>query len=258
MSKKIINNIILAVLLMLIVLSVYLAFMGSERASALAGSLPVAIAGIVLLVFILLSFFKYSALFAKPGLLMVHAGCMAVLAGAIWGGYSSHALRMKDMADSPGGGPVRYGKMYKCMVQLQKQDYFDALYDRDENGVQYVDALNSKIFLRDLEIQYYETGQIKDYISHVMIIADDGRHFGPFEIEVNKPLYWRGYHFYQSGFDMEKGSYSIIKVVSADGIWLVYAGYFLLISGVFWQFWIESAMNWLSSRAKPKEEVAYA
>lgn len=229
----------------MIVMSVWLAFMGSEKASLLAGSMPVAFTGILLVLFIIISFFKYPGLFARPGLLMVHAGCAAVLAGAVWGGNSFHRLRMNDMQElADGHGPVKCGKVYKSVVRLQERDYFDGLYAIDNNGDQLVDALHCKVFLKDLELQYYETGQIKDYISNLMIIADNGRHFGPYAIEVNKPLFWNGYHFYQSGFDMQEGRYTILKVVSADGLWLVYSGYFLLISGVFWHFWINPLIIW--------------
>ncbi len=242
MIKKLFNIIILLVLVLMAGLSIYGAFLGSVRAGSIAGSQLFIFPGIILIVLFILSFIRYPALLARPGLMMVHIGCAAIIAGGIWGGQWSHSLRMKDLPESH-TGPARYGKVYKSFVRIDEGDYIYSLYEVDDNGVQLVTPLGFKVYLSDFELQCYDNGQVKDYISHVMIIADNGRHFGPYEIEVNKPLYFGGYHFYQHDFDHENGKYTILRVVSDDGLWLVYAGYFLLLSGIFWQFWLEPILK---------------
>jgi len=56
-------------------------------------------------------------------------------------------------------------------------------------------------------------------------------------IEVNHPLHYGGYHFYQHSYDNKQASYTILTVVSDAGLNLVYLGYLLLGVGVFVYFW---------------------
>ena len=83
----------------------------------------------------------------------------------------------------------------------------------------------------------FET-DIKEYISELQVI-EEGRIVKEKDIEVNHPLYYGGYHFYQHNYDHEEGSYTILKVTSNSGLNFVYAGYLMLCIGVFWHFWIK-------------------
>ena len=71
-------------------------------------------------------------------------------------------------------------------------------------------------------------------------IEKDGQIVKGKSIRVNDPLYYGGYHFYQSTFGQDEiGPYSGIMVVSDSGVWVVFLGYALLTAGLFGQYWIE-------------------
>jgi hypothetical protein len=77
---------------------------------------------------------------------------------------------------------------------------------------------------------------IRDYVSELQVVKD-GDIVAEKNIEVNHPLHFGGYHFYQHSYDAEAGQYTILMVVSDTGLNLVYAGYLMLCGGVFWHFW---------------------
>jgi hypothetical protein len=77
---------------------------------------------------------------------------------------------------------------------------------------------------------------VRDYFSDVVII-EDGKEVTSKTIEVNHPLHYRGYHFYQHSYDSENGDYTVLSVTSDSGLYAVYGGYWLLCLGVLWQFW---------------------
>ena len=88
---------------------------------------------------------------------------------------------------------------------------------------------------------------IKDYKSRLAVF-DEGNEVAEKEIEVNDPLYYGGYHFYQHMHDNQHGQYTILFVKSDTGLWSVYAGFFLLCAGVFWLFWIKPVWAYLIRR----------
>jgi hypothetical protein len=77
---------------------------------------------------------------------------------------------------------------------------------------------------------------IKDYISDVSVLID-GKEALKKAIEVNHPLHFGGYHFYQYSYDMQSGKYTILLVASDNGLYIVYGGFWLLCIGLLWQFW---------------------
>jgi len=82
-------------------------------------------------------------------------------------------------------------------------------------------------------------GAIQSYKSDVTILEGD-RHAGHAVIEVNHPLHWGGYSFYQSSYDAERGAYTVLSVVSDSGLMAVYLGMAILSIGAFWRFWGEA------------------
>ncbi len=87
-----------------------------------------------------------------------------------------------------------------------------------------------------LALGYYRI--IRDYISELQIIKD-GKILAEKSIEVNHPLHFGGYHFYQHSYDSENKQYTVLMVVSDSGLGLVYAGYAMLCIGVFQHFWLK-------------------
>ncbi len=83
----------------------------------------------------------------------------------------------------------------------------------------------------------------KEYRS-TLILQKDGQTLAQKTIRVNDPLYYGGYHFYQSTFGKDQnGAYSGILVVSDSGVWCVFAGYTLMTAGLLGQFWLRPLLR---------------
>ena len=79
---------------------------------------------------------------------------------------------------------------------------------------------------------------ISDYISELEVIDKDGNAIAKKDIEVNHPLHYGGYHFYQYNYDHQASQYTVLEVVSDTGLYVVYAGYWTLCLGVIWHMWL--------------------
>jgi len=77
---------------------------------------------------------------------------------------------------------------------------------------------------------------ISDFISDLEVVKD-GKVLAKKSIEVNKPLHFGGYIFYQQSYDNIGGRFSVLRVTTDRGIGIVYLGYILLCAGVFWHLW---------------------
>ena len=78
----------------------------------------------------------------------------------------------------------------------------------------------------------------KEFLSH-LVIRKDGKEVARKTIEVNHPLHYGGYHFYQSGYDKEDLAHTVITVKSDVGWLIALAGMVMLMGGTFVQFWFE-------------------
>jgi len=92
---------------------------------------------------------------------------------------------------------------------------------------------------------------ISDYISELEVIKNN-KVVAKKDIEVNHPLHFGGYHFYQHSYDAPLGRFTILMVVSDSGLNIVYAGFLLLCIGVFWQLWLRRLSL---TGAKVKERI---
>ena len=84
---------------------------------------------------------------------------------------------------------------------------------------------------------------ISDYISELEITGKDGKVLAKKDIEVNYPLKYAGYRFYQSGYDDKAAQYTVLQVVSDTGVRIVFAGYWLLCIGVVWHMWLRHLLK---------------
>jgi len=84
-------------------------------------------------------------------------------------------------------------------------------------------------------------GPIKSFKSTVQL--SDGEH----TLEVNRPLKFMGYTFYQSGYNPNDLSYTSFQVVKDPGIPVVYTGFSLMIVGLSIVFYLNP---WLNERRK--------
>jgi hypothetical protein len=62
-------------------------------------------------------------------------------------------------------------------------------------------------------------------------------------IEVNHPLHYGGYHFYQHSYDQQGGRYTVLSISSDSGLEVAWAGFILLGGGAFWQMWVRPAVR---------------
>jgi cytochrome c biogenesis protein ResB len=108
----------------------------------------------------------------------------------------------------------------------------------------------------DLRLSYVSKrpGIIRDFYSDVEVI-ENGRPVLSRTIEVNHPLHYAGYHFYQHKYDAIGGEYTILSVTSDSGLYAVFAGYWMLALGVLWHFWLRHMVQRLIMYRKAKEEV---
>ncbi|MDR4506409.1 MAG: cytochrome c biogenesis protein ResB [Candidatus Scalindua sp.] len=91
--------------------------------------------------------------------------------------------------------------------------------------------------------------EIKDFKSKLRII-DNGNTVLSKTIEVNDPLKYGGYVFYQSSYDPEGELYSGLQVTKNPGIIVVYSGFIILCVGVVFIFYIKP---FLRRKSKKKE-----
>jgi len=97
---------------------------------------------------------------------------------------------------------------------------------------------------------------VSDYISELEIVKD-GQVVAAQNIEVNHPLHYGGYDFYQHSYGEDRlGEYTVLMVVSDSGLSLVYGGYVALIAGVFWHFWGSRVLAAIQSRRTMAADVA--
>lgn len=313
----------LALVVSLILLSIYGAFLGSYQAKSFFNSPALAAYWLALMALLTAALVIFRQLVRLPGLFLMHAGCILILAGSLWG--SSSGLKVKNqlfgtdeiqtgqmtilegdaenritLEDSsqtkelpfhiklkdfrieyykpeyleiltPQGrskisvevgsvwsiGPdfgtitiVRVFENFKISIDGDRETIIDAprpgynpaLEVRIKNPdgavtTRYVfERFPDYIYPEDKFLLRYHKS-VRDYISDIQVIKD-GNVVAEKAIEVNHPLHFGGYHFYQSSYDAEGHRYTVLSVVSDTGLDLVYAGYLALGVGVFWHFWI--------------------
>jgi hypothetical protein len=94
-------------ILLLIVFSVYGAFIGTDNAQALFNSIPLSVYWVVFTALLIIAMILFSRLSHIRGLLMIHIGCVLVLIGALCG--SQAGFKIQDAAF--GTDTIRAGQM---------------------------------------------------------------------------------------------------------------------------------------------------
>ncbi len=215
----------LVMVVLLIILFVYGAFLGPYRAKTFFNSPVLSAYWLALTALLVTAFMVFPRPVRLPGLFLMHAGCILVLAGALCGSGAGLKVRNQLL----GTDKIQAGQM--------------VIFEGDaENRIRLEDSglikeLPFYIKLKDFRIEFYKPEYVRDYISDVQVVKD-GSVVAEKSIEVNHPLHFGGYHFYQSSFDAEGHKYTVLSVVSDTGLNFVYAGYLALGIGVFWHFWV--------------------
>ena len=308
---------------LLFFLSVYGAFLGPKKAKELFNSIPLALYWITFILLLVVGIALFRRLLRVPTLLLIHAGCIFVLAGALWGSVGGHKLQQKlfGIDKIPSGYMQIYeGHSDNRVISEDKEirelpfyiglkdfriEYYKPDYLRVQNrqgkiwmlpvviGAEYslgpeygtikilrvfenfkiqidgenrvaVDdpspgsnpalevqintpdgqATTRYVFERfpghmnpDDELFFNYQRVISEYTSELQVIRD-GRVVAEKDIQVNHPLHYGGYHFYQLDYDHQAGRYTILEVTSDSGLTSIYAGYLMLCIGLCWHFWI--------------------
>lgn len=90
------------------------------------------------------------------------------------------------------------------------------------------------------------TGPIKSFKSTLELVEGETV-VGHRVVEVNSPFSYKGYTFYQSGYNPEDLSYTSLQVVKDPGVAVVYSGFVFMIAGLFIVFYLNP---WIDSRRK--------
>lgn len=350
--KRAVMWLALVVIILLTVLSIYGAFIGTQASQEFFNSVPLAIYWFFFALLLIVSLFFFPRLIRVPGLLLIHLGCIAILAGGLWGSDDGHKLQEKllgtekmpsgtiivyeDLSENRGikdpynlgyavdpnnnviiyefdthGHPViltdedprifhlpfeihlndfriEYypplllvdtddGKSWKlkpvetdASFQLDgraslkilniyknfKIDMDKGAYDDPHPGsnpavqvlITYPDGTEHKKYAfenfpghmgesKEFTLRYVTQGMVKDYFSDLQVIAD-GEVMLEKTIEVNHPLYYGGYHFYQSSYDDKAGRYTVLSVTSDSGLAAVFTGFALMCGGAVYHLWL--------------------
>ncbi|MFQ5686039.1 MAG: cytochrome c biogenesis protein ResB [Candidatus Scalindua sp.] len=92
---------------------------------------------------------------------------------------------------------------------------------------------------KNFALLYEQTGMVvKDYKS-ILRVVDSGKNVMTKTIEVNDPMKYKGYVFYQSSYDPEGGKYTGLQVTRNPGLVVVYSGFILLCVGVVFIFYVK-------------------
>jgi len=331
---------------LLIVLSITGAFYGAQKAKLIFNSIPLAFYWYGLAVLFLAGLVEFPRLLRKPGLFMIHTGCLLAIAGSMWGSQAGHRLinRLFGTQKIPGGymlitegtaekyvttedfsrrlgelpfsiklkdfrleyyqtdedsvpqlyiqtqdgqhlqlaarageeislgqgkgrlKVVRTFRNFKIRVENDKKIVTDEEGSKENPAVEVVieapdgNSHTRYVFERfegfshrenGLKLSYVSEGpqMIRDYFSDVAVI-ENGKETAGKTIEVNHPLHYKGYHFYQHSYDSEAGKYTILSVTSDSGLYVVYAGYWMLCTGVVWQFWFRHIIRHIRGKNK--------
>ena len=227
----------LIIIILLIFFSIYGAFIGSERAQNFFNSPALVVYWFALCLMLIAGI----TIFQRPGRpLLIHFGCILVLLGAMLGSDAGHKLQQKLL----GIDKIRKGQM----LIYQGQESNKVITEKDSR----IKELPFSIRLKEFRVDYYEPkyprqpqdkflpscrGAVRDYISSLAVI-ENNKTVAEKDVEVNHPLHYGGYYFYQYSYDAQAGQYSVLMVVSDTGLGLVYAGYVMLCAGVIWHFWL--------------------
>ncbi|HEY3349178.1 MAG TPA: cytochrome c biogenesis protein CcsA [Thermoanaerobaculia bacterium] len=146
----------------------------------------------------------------RVGFALTHLSMLLILAGAL----------VTVVAKTEGQMPIWEGEQSSTIMQGKSE--------KDARPL----ALPFAIKLDAFELDTYPGTQMPmQYRSRVRVVA--GSSETPGIIEMNKPISYGGYTFFQSSYRIEQGRRATILSVSRDpGQTIVFVGYFLLVAGM--------------------------
>jgi len=120
--------------------------------------------------------------------------------------------------------------------------------DRNTGQTEKIETESGEVMARGrLHFVLQREYPIDQYISHVRVV-ENGQPVVTKAIQMNDPLKYKGYTFYQSSYESEAGDasrYSILSVKRDPGVWFVYLGFGMLTLGLVVVFYVNP---WLRKR----------
>jgi hypothetical protein len=138
----------LLVIVLLILLSIYGAFLGAARAQAFFNSLPLAVYWLALAGLLLLGIIIFRRLLAVPSLLLLHLGCILVLAGGMWGSQAGQHLQKQLFG---------INRIPRGVMRMNIADATPLRHVADENG-RPLGELPFSVRLKAFRLDYYAPG----------------------------------------------------------------------------------------------------
>jgi hypothetical protein len=330
--QRLMMGIVLAAILIWIGLSIYAAAKGADWAKQFFNSPPLAAFWLLFTLLLTLGLVIYPRLRRNAGSLLIHAGSVFILIGAMWGSADGHRLQkrlfgidkvptgymlipenesehqiydagFKDpLADlpfeiylhdfaieyywdrgtlrvsTPGAPPATLTALPGATLSLpapnpgvtvlrQFKNFKIGTNTSDKTAVddpqagsnpalevelRWPDGRTEKKFIFEHfpefnkvagGIRFHYSLMPSEFLSDLEI-RRDGQTVLRKTIEVNKPLHYGGYYFYQASYDRENGQYTILSVTSDTGRATLFAGFALVQLGLCGHCW---------RRLKPKD-----
>ena len=89
----------------------------------------------------------------------------------------------------------------------------------------------------NIKFRFNYQPMVKEYRSQVKIIDDSNNQTISSTIKVNSPVTYKGYTFYQSGYDQDNLQFTSLDVVHDPGVGFVFTGFLILNAGLVITFY---------------------
>jgi len=94
----------------------------------------------------------------------------------------------------------------------------------------------------EVRLFYQRIERIRAFKSKVQLLEGE-RVVASKTIEVNKPLKFKGYSIFQSGYDEQREMYSVLEIARDPGVPFVYAGFMIISAGVVFNFYFRPLLK---------------
>ena len=82
-------------------------------------------------------------------------------------------------------------------------------------------------------LESFKDMETKFWKSDLSVLDKEGNVVKSQVIEVNEPLLYGGYRFYQTDYDPDRPNYSGVGVSREPGLYVIYFGFYCLVIGIF-------------------------
>ncbi|MCP4450393.1 MAG: cytochrome c biogenesis protein ResB, partial [Planctomycetes bacterium] len=140
----------LTLISLLTAFSVYGAFLGADQAKIFFNSIPLAVFWGLFLALLLTGFVAFKRLVRVPGLLAIHAGCIAILIGGLWGSEQGQMIQKRVF------GREFFGSGHVMAFPGQQTSQIQV---GDGNDIR-MESLPFVVAVDDFRTEYYDPGKL--------------------------------------------------------------------------------------------------